>query len=124
VICHSIADILVVEDAEQSRPFGLLAGDQADHHLAVGGIERRRRLIEQQDRMVGDETTGDVDPLLFAARKRRWRQRPEFFRQVEFGKQLPRPLMRGLLGDPADSSGSAATSSADTRGTARRNWLT
>jgi hypothetical protein len=40
----------------------------------VGRIERRRRLVEQQHRMVGDEAARDVDALLLAAGKGRRRQ--------------------------------------------------
>ena len=60
-----------------ATPCRLLLGDQLDHHLAVAGIERGGRLVEQQDRMVGDEAARDVDALLLAAGEGRRRQRPQ-----------------------------------------------
>ena len=54
----------------------VLLADHVDDNSAIGGIERRRRLVEQQDRQIGDKAARDIDALLLAAREGRRRQRP------------------------------------------------
>jgi hypothetical protein len=46
--------------------------------------------------MLAGEAPRDVDPLLFAAGKGRWRQRPEALGQVQAGQQRRRALTRGI----------------------------
>jgi hypothetical protein len=114
-----------VEDAEQGDAGGLLLRDHrrprrvrfAASSEAVGSSSSRIG-------MVGDEAARDVDALLLAAGEGRGRQRPEPLRQVEPGQQGGRPLACLVAATPRRDSGSATTSSADTRGTVRRNWLT
>ena len=120
------ADIVIVEDAEQGDAGLLFCRDQFDDDGAVAGVERCRRLVEQQDGVIGDEAAGDVDALLLAAGERRRRQRPQPLRQVEPGQQFVQRRYRAplRLSAPRMTSGSATTSTAATRGTVRRNWLT
>src|SRR5690242_9983604 len=54
----------VVEDADDGCSGLAALADQVDHAVAVGLIERGRRLIEQQHRIVGAERARDVDALL------------------------------------------------------------
>jgi hypothetical protein len=56
-----------VEDADQRGAARQCLVDQSDHDGAVVGVERGGRLVEQQDRIVGDEAARDVDALLLAA---------------------------------------------------------
>ena len=92
---------------------------------AVGRIERGRRLVEQQHRMIGDEAARDIDALLLAAREGRGRQGPQPLRQIEPREQRACPVARASPRRRRGStSGSATTSSVATRGTVRRNWLT
>src|SRR5262249_60092600 len=48
------------------------------------------RLVEQKQRQIGYEAARDVDALLFAARERRRRQRPQPLRYVESTKEIGR----------------------------------
>ena len=74
----AVAHVVVVEDAERwRRPARFLLADQLDDDGAVGGVERGGGLVEQQDRVVGDEAAGDVDALLLAAGEGGGRQRPQ-----------------------------------------------
>ena len=97
--------------ATMATPARFFSVDQFDHHGAVGGIERGGRLVQQQDRQIGDEAARDVDALLLAAGEGRGRQRPQPLRNVEPAQQLPCPLLR-LRDAPCRStiSGSATTS--------------
>ncbi len=54
-----------MKDAEQCRALFLFLPDHLDDDTPVGGIKRSGWLVEQQDRMIGDEAAGDVDALLF-----------------------------------------------------------
>ena len=67
---NQMADLVVMDDRDHRHALALLLGDQFDHDGAVGGIERGRRLVQQQDRQVGNEAARDVDALLLAARRR------------------------------------------------------
>ena len=58
------------DDGGASR-FGFL--DHADDNGTVFRVERRGRFVQQQDRVRGDETAGDIDALLLAAGKCRGR---------------------------------------------------
>ena len=107
-----------------ATPLTFLLVDQFDHHGAIGRIERGGRLVQQQDRQIGDEAARDVDALLLAAGEGRGRQRPQPLGNVETAQQLPCPLARLGARRPFTIRGSATTSMVATRGTARRNWLT
>ncbi len=113
-----------MEDAEQRYAGRLLFGDHRHHHGAIGGIERGRRLIEQQHGMIGVEAAGDVDALLLTAGKGRGgrlQRRCGRLRRASSVSALARAV------SPIDArltSGSATTSRVETRGTVRRNWLT
>ena len=89
-----LAHVGVVEDAEQGDALALLACDHLDDHLAVLGVERGGRLVEQQDRMRRDEAARDVDALLLAAGEGRGRQAPEPLRQVEAAQAIRGPGSR------------------------------
>ena len=96
-----------------------------DDHRAVLGIERRGRFVQQQHRMAADEAARQVHALLLAAGEGRRRQGVQPARDVQPQQQpgarcrAPRPAST-----PRPISTSATTSSAGTRGTTRRNWLT
>src|SRR5204863_5527343 len=58
--------------AEDDRRAGLReARDPVPQTLALARVQRRARLVEQQDRRVGDEPYRDVHPLPVAARQAR-----------------------------------------------------
>ena len=76
-------DLVIMDDGDHGDALAFLLRDEIDHHGAIGRIERSGRFIQQQDRQIGDETAGDIDALLFAARERRWRQRPQRLGDVE-----------------------------------------
>ena len=69
-----LAHFLIVEDAQLGDTCRLFLGNHGHHNGPVGGVERGRRFIEQQHRMGGDEAARNIDALLLAARKSRWRQ--------------------------------------------------
>ena len=119
------ADLGVVEDADDRRARRLPLQDQLRHDRAVGGVERRGRLVQQQDRHLGDEAARDVDALLLAAGEGRRRQAPQPLRHIEPRQHRCRPAARASSSSmPRARSGSATMSSAGTRGMTRRNWLT
>src|SRR5712664_2627131 len=82
-----MAYLIVMDDRHHGNARALLFTDQIDHHRAIGGIQRSRRLVEQQDRQVRDKAACDIDALLFAARESRRRQRPQSFGYVEGSQQ-------------------------------------
>ena len=107
-----------------AMPRRLGFADHGDDDVAVLGVERGGRLVEQQDRVAADEAAGEVDPLLLAAGEGGGRQRVQAVRDVEaeqqrlgFGAGLVRRRPRAM-------AASATMSRAGTRGTTRRNWLT
>ncbi len=90
-MCRRVATRLahrdVVEDTDDRRAGFAALADQVDHAVTVGGVERRGRLVEQQDRIVGDQRAGDVDPLLLAAGEGRGRQGPQSRGNAEQAEQ-------------------------------------
>ena len=94
------------------------------HDRAVFGIKGSGRFVQQQDRMLGDETARQVDTLLLTARERRRRDRVQPRRNVQSQQQRPGLIPAASWSMPRARSTSATTSSAETRGTTRRNWLT
>src|SRR4051812_15970969 len=52
---HRVAQCRVVENTEHRGASAAGGADQVDHDLLVGQIERGGRLVEQQDRVVGDK---------------------------------------------------------------------
>src|SRR6516164_8597521 len=95
-IDHTVGDpaanFIIMHDGNDGDACTLLLVDQIDDHLAIGGIERRGRFIQQQDRMIGNETARDIDALLLAAREGRGRQRPQSLGNVETTQQMSGPL--------------------------------
>src|ERR1700730_16041151 len=57
---------LVVDDGHHGNTRALLFIDQIHHDSAIDRIERSRRLIEQQDRQVGDKNTRHLGALLLS----------------------------------------------------------
>src|SRR5262245_5205118 len=76
-IGDGIADVLVMDDGNDCGAAAFLFGDQIDHGPAVLGVERGGRLVEQENRQLGEKATRNVDALLLAARERRRRQAPQ-----------------------------------------------
>src|ERR1700733_4826408 len=70
-----LADFIVMDDRHHGDALTFLLFDQLNHDRAVGGVERGGRLVQQQDRQIGNESPGDIDPLLLTAGERRGRQR-------------------------------------------------
>ena len=67
-VAHLPDDPEVVADEEHGRAqFRLQAGDEIEHLGLDGGVEARRRLVEDQQRRVGGERHRDHDALLHAA---------------------------------------------------------
>src|SRR6185437_10820542 len=66
-----MTNLVVMHDRDHGDAVAFLLIDQLDHDRAVRRVERGGRLIEEQDRKLGDKSTGDVDALLLAARKGR-----------------------------------------------------
>jgi hypothetical protein len=125
VICHSVAHILVVEDAEQSLPLRPSCGRS--------GSITTSRLAASSDAVGSSSSRTGWSVMKPRAMLTRCCSPPENVAggsDQSFSGRLSsvnssRARSRGLLrATPRISSGSAATSSADTRGTARRNWLT
>ena len=120
-----VAYLVVVDDGDHGNARALLFVDQIHHDGAVDGIERRGRLVEQQDRQVGNKAARDVDALLLAAGKGRRRQRPQPLRNIEtaaagaglLARLRARRAVRRSRVRPRRRWSA-------TRGTARRNWLT
>jgi len=61
-----MTDLIVMDNGDDGNTRALLFVDQIDHDRAIGGIQRSRRLVEQQDRPIGNEAVRDIDPLLLA----------------------------------------------------------
>jgi len=56
-------DLIVMDNGDDGNTPALLFVDQIDHDPAIGGIQRSRRLVEQQDRPIGNEAVRDIDAL-------------------------------------------------------------
>ena len=82
--------------------------------VAIGGVERGGRLVEDQQLVLAGEAARDVDALLLAARKGRGRQRPQPFGQIE-----PREQRRRALRAPRPASSPASRAAAATMSSAR-----
>src|ERR1700761_3809430 len=78
-----LANFIIMNDRHHRNALAFFLFDQFDHHCAIGSVERGGRLVQQQDRQLGNKSPGDVDPLLLAAREGRRRQRPQPLRNVE-----------------------------------------
>src|SRR4051794_4648702 len=50
-----MAYFVVMDDGDHRDALALLLFDQFHHDGAIGGVERRRRLVQQQDRQLGNE---------------------------------------------------------------------
>src|SRR5262245_18397779 len=61
---NCIAHVVVVDDGDDGHSAALLLNDQVDHDRAIGGVERCGRLIEQEDRKIGQKAARNVDALL------------------------------------------------------------
>ena len=88
-----------VQEADPELP--LKALQFAAHMLAQEGIERRQRLIEQQDLRPGDQRARQRDALLLAARHLR-RQALGETAHLDEVKELARPLAPLGFGRAAD----------------------
>ncbi len=64
---YSIADILIMKYANHGRTLVQGGLDKGNDGFAVGGIQRRGRLVEQKDGIFPNETASNIDPLLLAA---------------------------------------------------------
>ena len=80
--------------ATMATPWRFFSLDQLDHDGAIGRVERGGRLVQQQDRQIGDEAARDVDALLLAAGEGRRRQRPQPLGNVEPAQQRAGLLAR------------------------------
>src|SRR5258708_39473854 len=60
-------DLIVVDNGDDGNTRALLLVDQIHYDRAIGGIERSRRLVQQEDRPIGNEAVRNIDPLLLAA---------------------------------------------------------
>src|SRR5271155_2682845 len=69
-------DVIVVKDGEETRAPRPALRNQPDHRLAIGGVERGGRLVEDKQLMFAGEAPRYVYALLFAAGEGRGRQRP------------------------------------------------
>src|ERR1041385_7503877 len=69
-VYHSVggarAHVVVVHDTRNRGAALLLFRDEIHHDRTIDRVERGGRLVEQQDRQVGQEAARDVDPLLLA----------------------------------------------------------
>lgn len=88
---QAVGDVItygfVMENADDGCAAGFGFSDQFDYGGAVFGVQRGGRFVEQQNGVVDDKATGDVDALLFAAGEGRWRKAPQAFRHVQTGEQ-------------------------------------
>ena len=89
--------VLVGLVAQVAYALDLLLADELGHDGAVLRVQGGGGLVEEQERPVGDQAPGDVDPLLLAAREGRGRQAPEPLGQVEPGEQGLGPRARRLI---------------------------
>ncbi len=96
-----VAHIRIVHDRHDRGSLALARVDEVDHECAVGGVERSRRLVEQQQGMVADQAAGDVDPLLLATGKGRGRQAPYALGKIEPRQQVGGAAHRDLAFGPA-----------------------
>src|SRR5215469_12798168 len=93
------AHVIIVYDTRNRRAALLLFVDEIHHDRTIVCVERGGRLVEQQDRQVGQEAARDVDALLLAAREGRRRQPPQSLRHVEPRQELAGARARGLARD-------------------------
>ncbi len=113
-----------MEDAEEGDARLLLLLDHCNDDFAVLGVERGGRLVEKQDRVVGDEAARDVDALLLAAGEGRGGSDQSSRGRLRADSNSSARARATSRLTPRAVSGSATMSSAETRGTTRRNWLT
>ncbi len=121
---HGIAYRFIVEDADQRAAFGQGLADQADHH---GAVVASSEAVGSSSSRIGWPPISPramLHALLLAAGDvaggRSHSRRGKFSRA---SSSAARARASSWLA-PRRCSGSATTSSAPTRGIARRNWLT
>src|SRR5581483_1778577 len=78
-----VAHVEIVHDRQDCGAGALALVDQLDDGGAVLGVERGGRLVEQQQRMLGDKAARDVDTLLLAAGEGGRRQVAQAIRNIE-----------------------------------------
>jgi hypothetical protein len=94
--------VLAMRHVQEADPeFPLKALQFAAHMLAQEGIERRQRLIEEEDLRTGDQRSRQRDALLLAARHLP-RQALGEAAHLDEVKELARPLAPRGLGHAAD----------------------
>lgn len=73
---QAVGDVIaygfVMEDTDDGRATGFGFANEFHHRGAVFSVQRGGGFIQQQNRIVDDKATGDVDALLFAAGEGRW----------------------------------------------------
>ena len=74
--------------------------DDGEQLLDLGGIEARRRLVEDEHLRIGDHRTADRHQLLHRQRQRRQRQPGVEMMQAELGERLLGAAMGRLPPDP------------------------
>lgn len=77
----------IIEDADDGCATDLGFVNQFHHRGAVFDVQRGGRFVEQQNGVVDNKATGDVDTLLFAAGEGRWCQVPQALRHVQAGEK-------------------------------------
>ena len=87
-----------MKNAKNGDTLALAGFDQIDDDSAVGGVERGRGLVEQQDGPPRRQAAGDVDTLLLATGERRRRQVPEPPGDVQPAQQIAARLTRRVGG--------------------------
>ena len=84
---QAVGDVIaygfVMEDTDDGRATGFGFANEFHHRGAVFGVQRGGGFIQQQNRIVDDKATGDVDALLFAAGEGLGCQVPQAFRHVQ-----------------------------------------
>ena len=60
-------DLIVMRDCNHRSPTTLFFRDEIDDHRAIAGVQRSRRLVKQQDRLIREKPARDVDALLLTA---------------------------------------------------------
>jgi hypothetical protein len=94
---HAVTRAHVVKDAHDRRRPAFASSIRRQHGFAVGRVEARRRLVQQERGIGMGKAARDVHALLFAARKGRGRQGPERGGYAAGSAALgarPKPLLR------------------------------
>ena len=68
-VCDGFTHMGIMKNADQCNALCFLFMNQFSHNIAIHGIQRCGRLVQQQDGVIGNKTMCQINPLLLTAGK-------------------------------------------------------